>query len=159
MVMVWTLKGENKICYLTTLNLVKFLNKDVKKLVDEDFIPLIWKLWMHTDFVFNIYILNGLDNTLYDIYSYISSENSLWEVLDWKYKAENVIMKKKNIVDGFLNFEIIDSRIIIIWVQDFILILYDIHAEKIVMDKSFQMAIIIENFLPSWKYFKNYLKY
>jgi hypothetical protein len=41
----------------------------------------------------------------------------------------------------------------------FILILYDIHNEKIVMDKSFQMAIIIENFLPSWKDFKNYLKY
>jgi len=75
--MVWTLKGENKIYYLTTLNLVKFLNKDVKKLVDKDFIPLIWKLWMHTDFVFNIYILNGLDNTLYDMYSYISSENAL----------------------------------------------------------------------------------
>jgi hypothetical protein len=56
---------------------VKFLNKDVKKLVDKDFIPLIWKLWMHTDFVFNIYILNGLDNTLYDMYSYISSENAL----------------------------------------------------------------------------------
>jgi uncharacterized membrane protein len=34
-------KNENKIYYLTTLNLVKFLNKDVKKLVDKDFIPLI----------------------------------------------------------------------------------------------------------------------
>jgi len=157
--MVWTLKGENKICYLTTLNLVKFLNKDVKKLVDKDFIPLIWKLWMHTDFVFNIYILNGLDNTFYDMYSYISSENALWKVLDWKYKVENVTMKKKNIVDGFLDFEIIDSSIIIIWIQEFILVLYDIHAQKIVMDKSFQMTIIIENFLPSWKDFKNYLKY
>jgi hypothetical protein len=94
--------------------LVKFLNKDVKKLVDKDFIPLIWKLWMHTDFVFNIYILNGLDNTFYDMYSYISSENALWKVLDWKYKVENIIMKKKNIVDGFLDFEIIDSSIIII---------------------------------------------
>jgi len=46
-------------------------------------------------FVFNIYILNGLDNIFYDIYSYISSENALWEVLDWKYKVENVTMKKK----------------------------------------------------------------
>jgi len=69
---------------------------------------------MHTDFVFNIYILNGLDNTFYDMYSYISSENALWKVLDWKYKVENIIMKKKNIVDGFLDFEIIDSSIIII---------------------------------------------
>jgi hypothetical protein len=68
-------------------------------------------------------------------------------------------MKKKNIVDGFLDFEIIDSSIIIIWIQEFILVLYDIHAQKIVMDKSFQMTIIIENFLPSWKDFKNYLKY
>jgi hypothetical protein len=76
------------------------------------------------------------------------------EVQSWKCHYE-----KKNIVDGFLDFEIIDSRIIIIWIQVFILILYDIHNEKIVMDKSFQMAIIIENFLPSWKDFKNYLKY
>jgi len=92
--MVWTLKGENKICYLTILNLVKFLNKNVKKLVDR-FYPTNMEVMDAHRFVFNIYILNGLDNIFYDIYSYISSENALWEVLDWKYKVENVIMKKK----------------------------------------------------------------
>jgi hypothetical protein len=38
----------------------------------------------HTDFMLKNYILNGLDNTLYNMYSSIKSIKALWEALDKK---------------------------------------------------------------------------
>jgi hypothetical protein len=38
----------------------------------------------HTDFMSKNYILNGLDNTLYNMYSSIKSIKALWEALDKK---------------------------------------------------------------------------
>jgi len=46
----------------------------------------------HIDFVCNNYILNWLDNTLYDMS--INSTKLLQKVLDKKYKAGNIDIKK-----------------------------------------------------------------
>ena len=44
-------------------------------------------------------------------------------------------------------------------VQEFQLILHDIHAAGMLLSESFQVAIIIEKLPPSWKDFKNYVKH
>jgi hypothetical protein len=70
----------------------------------------------HINFVCNNYILNWMDNTLYDMS--INSAKVLWKVLDKKYKAEDIDMKKF-IVGKFLYFKMIDSRTVISQVQEF----------------------------------------
>jgi hypothetical protein len=57
-----------------------------------------------------------MDNTLYDMS--INSAKVLWKVLDKKYKAEDIDMKKF-IVGKFLYFKMIDSRTVISQVQKF----------------------------------------
>jgi hypothetical protein len=66
------------------------------------------------------YIFNGLDNTIYNVYSSIKSTKALREALDKKkkYKDEDVGMKKF-IVIKFLDLKMIDSRTVMSQVQEF----------------------------------------
>ncbi|KAK3023984.1 hypothetical protein RJ639_042874 [Escallonia herrerae] len=83
---------------------------------------------------------------------------ALWESLERKYKTEDAGSKK--FVDGkFLDFKMVDSKTVISQVQEFQLILHDIHAEGMVLGESFQVAALIEKLPPTWKDFKNYLKH
>ena len=113
---------------------------------------------MHSDFLCKNYIFNGLDNTLYNVYSPIKTARELWESLDRKYKTKDAEMKKF-IVGKFLDYKMVDSKTIISQVQDLQVILHEIHAEGMVLSESFQVAAIIEKLPPNWKDFKNYLKH
>ncbi|KAK3032545.1 hypothetical protein RJ639_036784 [Escallonia herrerae] len=66
---------------------------------------------------------------------------------------------KKFVVDKFLDFKMVDSKTVICQVQEFQLILHDIHTEGMVFGESFQVAALIEKLSPIWKDFKNYLKH
>ena len=58
-----------------------------------------------------------------------------------------------------MNFKMVDSKIVASQVQELAVIIHEIHAEGLVLGKSFQVAAVIEKFPPTWKDFKNYLKY
>ena len=76
---------KKMIFYLTTLNLERFLIEDVPKLnEDEHDIQVINTIeaWKHSDFLYRNYALNGLTDTLYNVYYAKSSTKELWESLD-----------------------------------------------------------------------------
>ena len=114
--------------------------------------------WKHADFLCHNYLLNGLDNTLYNVYCTFNNPRELWESLDKKYKTEDARLKKF-IVGKFLNYKMLDSKTVINQVQDLQVILHDIHEEGMSLSESFQVATIIEKFPTLWKEFKNYLKH
>ncbi|KAK3042935.1 hypothetical protein RJ639_001011 [Escallonia herrerae] len=146
--------------YLTTLNLARFLQEDASDL-GENF---DWQTvaavdaWKHSDFLCKNYILNGLNNALYSMYNPMINGKTLWESLERKYKTEDS-GSKKFVVDKFLDFKMVDSKTVISQVQEFQLILHDIHAGGMVLGESFQVAALIEKLPPTWKDFKNYLKH
>ncbi|XP_063942810.1 uncharacterized protein LOC135150440 [Daucus carota subsp. sativus] len=82
----------------------------------------------------------------------------LWEFLDHKYKIENA-RARKWIVGRFLDYKMVDSKTVVIQVQELQVIIHEIHAEKMVISESFQVATVIEKLLHGWKDFKNYLKH
>ena len=139
--------------YLTTLNLAKFLYEDAPTLneneSDKQVVAAI-DAWKHVDFLCKNYILNGLDNTLYNVYSQIKTAKELWDSLDKKYKTEDA-GTKKFIVGRFLDYKMLDSKTIISQMQELQLILHEIHAEGMTLSKSFQVATIIEKLPSSWK--------
>ncbi|KAK3030300.1 hypothetical protein RJ639_038393 [Escallonia herrerae] len=114
--------------------------------------------WKHSDFLCKKYILNGLDNALYNVYSPMVNAKALWKSLGRKYKTKDA-GSKKFVVGKFLDFKMVDSKTVISQVQEFQLILHDIHAEGMVLGESFQVAALIEKLPPTWKDFKNYLKH
>ena len=146
--------------YLTTLNLAKFLHATAPTLTDDADVNVIAAVeaWKNADFLCRNYILNGLDNVLYNVYCTIETSKELWESLEKKYKTEDA-GSKKFVVGKFLEYKMVDAIPVINQVQDLQVIIHDIHAEGMVISESFQVAAIIEKLPPTWKEFKNYLKH
>ena len=152
---------QKMLFYLTTLNLARFLHEESPALTegetDKQVVAAV-EAWKHADFLCRNYILNGLDNTLYNVYCTLKTAKELWDSLDKKYKTEDAGMKKF-VVGRFLDYKMIDSKAVINQVQELQVILHEIHAEGMSLSESFQVAAIIEKLPPLWKDFKNYLKH
>ncbi|KAL5582045.1 hypothetical protein UlMin_014487 [Ulmus minor] len=67
-----------------------------KKFNDEQNIQVVNAVnaWKHSNFLCRNYILNGLTDSLYNVYSDKKMAKELWESLDRKYKSENAGSKK-----------------------------------------------------------------
>ncbi|KAL6335103.1 hypothetical protein AAG906_026483 [Vitis piasezkii] len=93
--------------YLTTLNLAKVLHEDaptIKEGETDKQIAAAVEAWKHSDFLCKNYILNGLDNTMYNVYSQVKTAKELCESLEKKYKTKDAGMKKF-IVGRFLDYK------------------------------------------------------
>ncbi|RVX19271.1 hypothetical protein CK203_008677 [Vitis vinifera] len=151
---------QNMLFYLTTLNLVHVLKEECPKApkhpTNETFNVI--KAWKHSNFLCRNYIINGLVDFLYNVYSSFTTARGLWEALEKKYKTEDA-GTKKFIVGKFLDFKMIHSITVINQVEELQILNNKIHAEGMMINEAFQVASIIEKLSPSWKDFKNYLKH
>ncbi|XP_074569769.1 uncharacterized protein LOC141826428 [Curcuma longa] len=100
--------------YLTTLNLARFLTEEPPKHVED---ATVVEAWNHSEFLCRNYILNGLADSLYAVYSMKRTAKELWESLDKKYKTEDS-RAKKFIVGRFLDYKMVDSKTVISQVQE-----------------------------------------
>ncbi|GJX56010.1 zinc finger, CCHC-type containing protein [Tanacetum coccineum] len=86
--------------------------------------------WENDDYICRGHILNGMSDSLFDIYQNVESAKALWESLESKYMAEDASAKK---------------------------FLYTQH--NLMMDEAISVAVIIDKLPPSWKEFKHGLKH
>ncbi|GJR75827.1 pol polyprotein [Tanacetum coccineum] len=91
--------------------------------------------WKHSDFLCHNYVLNGLVDSLYNVYCMTTTTKELWESLERKYKTKDA-GTKKFVVARFLDYKMADSKNVIS-----------------------QVDAIIEKLPQSWVEFKNYLKH
>ncbi|PHU28177.1 Plant UBX domain-containing protein 7 [Capsicum chinense] len=104
------------------------------------------------------YILSGLQDDLYNVYSGTKTSKELWGTLERKYKMEDARIKKF-LVARFLDFKMIDSKSVVSQVQELQVIIHDLLAEGLIVNDVFQVAAIVEKLSALWKDFKNYLKH
>ena len=152
---------QKMLFYLTTLNLAKFLNESAPVLDSEQSdiqATSAVDAWKHGDFLCRNFVLNGLDNTLYNVYCKVTTAKELWDMLEKKYKSEDA-GSKKFVVGRFMDYKMVDSKPIMSQVQELQLIIHDIWAENMMICETFQVAVFIEKLPPGWKEFKNYLKH
>ncbi|KAK4401026.1 hypothetical protein Sango_1208700 [Sesamum angolense] len=101
-------KSPMMLFYLTTLNLARFLSEEVPVVSEGETDTqkrAAMDAWGHGDFLCRNYILNGLSDTLYNVYSSTTTAKALWESLEKKYKTEDAGLKKVHSrkVFGFQN--------------------------------------------------------
>ncbi|XP_075077523.1 uncharacterized protein LOC142164165 [Nicotiana tabacum] len=94
---------------------------------------LVTEAWKHSDFLCKNYILSGLEDGLYNVYSVMKTSRELWNALEKKYKAEDAGLKKF-VAAKSLDFKMIDGNLV-------------------------SSCSFIEKLPPLWKDFKNYLKH
>ena len=152
---------QKMLFYLTTLNLTRFLIENAPKLREDELYIQVFSIvdaWKHSDFLCINYVMNGLADFLYNVYSNNKTTKELWPSLDRKYETKDV-GAKKFIMDRFLDYKMVDSKTMVSQVQELQVILHEIHAEGMILSKTFQVAAIIKKLPPAWKDFKNYLKH
>ncbi|XP_076912852.1 uncharacterized protein LOC143571261 [Bidens hawaiensis] len=154
---------HNMFFYLTTLNLVWFLTESTPPATNAEGETETQALstvdaWKHSEFLCRNYVLNGLVDALYNVYSSIKTSKELWESLEKKYKTEDA-GTKNFVVARFLDYKMVDSKTIISQVQELKVILHDIFAKGMTLSETFQVAAMIEKLPHSWVEFKNYLKH
>ena len=105
-------KVERKGKHDEQLFMAKFLQENSSESrTDRDSILAV-DAWTQGDFFFWNYILNGLDDSLYNICSHIPTTKKLWASMDKKYKTVDV-STKNFIVGWFLEYKMVDRKIVI----------------------------------------------
>ncbi|GAU50989.1 hypothetical protein TSUD_185580 [Trifolium subterraneum] len=67
------------------------------------------QLWIDNDYVCKNYIINGLEDDLYDYYRTYDTANDVWEALSKKYDTEEAAAKKYA-VSRYLKYQMVDER-------------------------------------------------
>ena len=114
--------------------------------------------WENDDYVCRGLILNGMSDTLFDIYQNVESSQELWDSLEAKYMAEDA-SSKKFLVSNFNNYKMVDSRPVMDQYNELLSILGRFTQHKMNMDEAIQVSCIIDKLPPSWKDFKHMLKH
>uniref|UniRef100_UPI0005CAD082 uncharacterized protein LOC105351832 n=1 Tax=Fragaria vesca subsp. vesca TaxID=101020 RepID=UPI0005CAD082 len=161
---------QKMLFYLTTLHVAKVLTAEAPKALPEgegenapteaekaDNLKAM-DTWKTNEFLCRNYILNALDDSLYDIYSTFKTARELWQSLKNKYKTE-VACSKKFVIGKFLNFKMSDAKSVVKQVEELQVIVHELEVEGMGLNPNFLVGAIIEKLPPSWKDFKIYLKH
>ncbi|KAJ9544243.1 hypothetical protein OSB04_023950 [Centaurea solstitialis] len=90
--------------------------------------------WAYNEYSCRNYILNALDDSLYDIYSTFATAREIWESLETKYKTQ-VACSKKFAVGKFLNFKMNDSRSVVKQVEELQILAHELDVEEMTFDQ------------------------
>ncbi|MFS8032553.1 putative RNA-directed DNA polymerase [Helianthus anomalus] len=145
---------------LTTLKVVYVLSTPMPEEVTNEPLELTRKRgkWLNDDYICRGHILNGMCDSLFDIYQNVESAKELWELLEAKYMAEDT-SSKKFLVSDFMNYKMVDDRSIMEQYNECLRILGQFEQHGLKMDEAISVPSIIDKLPPSWKDFKHTLKH
>nr|GFA18207.1 hypothetical protein [Tanacetum cinerariifolium] len=85
--------------------------------------------WNHNKYNCRNYILNALNDSMYDIYSTFETAREIWKSLEKKYTTQ-VASSNKFVVGKFLNFKMNDAKPIVKQVEKLQIIVYEMKIEE-----------------------------
>ncbi|GJX85144.1 zinc finger, CCHC-type containing protein [Tanacetum coccineum] len=96
---------------LTTLKVVYVLTTPMLKLLEDATVEAIRirAKWENDDYICRGHILNGMSDSLFDVYTNVESTKELWDSLESKYMDEDS-SSKKFLISNFNNYKMVDSR-------------------------------------------------
>ena len=145
---------------LTTLKVVYVLSTPSPEWNENETLETTRKRmkWENDDYICRGHILNGMSDSLFDVYSNAESAKGLWESLESKYMAEDA-SSKKFLVSNFMNYKMVDTRPVMEQYHEMLRILGQYTQHDLKMDETISVAVIIDKLPPSWKEFKHALKH
>jgi hypothetical protein len=145
---------------LTTLKVVYVLSTPMPEVVEDETIEVSRRRnkWENDDYICRGHVVNGMSDSLFDIYQNVESAKELWDSLESKYMAEDA-SSKKFLVSNFTNYKMNDSRPVMEQYNETLRILGQVAQHEMKMDESISVSSIIDKLTPSWNDFKHMLKY
>ncbi|XP_047952374.1 uncharacterized protein LOC125197908 [Salvia hispanica] len=159
----WTKWYQKMLFYLTTLHVAKFLAENGPPAPSDQETRLEimadYEAWRKGDYLCKNFTLSALDDSLYNVYSVLTTSKEMWENLEKKYSIDNVAGTEHVVVSKFMDYKMVDSRPVMEQVQEFQMIIHGLVLEGMTLPDNFVRCILIEKLPPSWKDFKLYLKH
>nr|GEU42296.1 zinc finger, CCHC-type [Tanacetum cinerariifolium] len=145
---------------LTTLKVVYVLTTPMPELLEDAIVEAIRirAKWEYDDYICWGHILNGMSDSLFDVYMNVESAKELWDSLESKYMAEDS-SSKKFFVSNFNSYKMVDSRPVMEQYNELLRILRQYTQHGLKIDESIFVSSIIDKLAPSWKDFKHTLKH
>ncbi|KAK9682386.1 hypothetical protein RND81_10G070100 [Saponaria officinalis] len=97
--------------------------------------------WENDDYICRGHILNGMSDSLFDIYQNVESAKDLWNQSESKYMDEEA-SSKKFLVGNFMNYKMIDSRPVMEQYNELLRILGQFAQHKMEMDESISSNLV-----------------
>ncbi|CAL1388490.1 unnamed protein product [Linum trigynum] len=116
------------------------------------------KKWENDNYLCVGHILNGLSDSLFDIYEMYANASELWDALEAKYLADDA-STKKFLVSNFNTYKMSDSRPVKEQYNELLRIYGQFTQHNLNMDEAIAVSSIIDKLPPSWKDFKHMLKH
>nr|KAJ0219335.1 hypothetical protein LSAT_V11C300134630 [Lactuca sativa] len=91
--------------------------------------------WENDDYICRGHILNGMSDSLFDIYQNFESAKELWDSLESKYMAEDA-SSKKFLVSNFMGYKMIYSRPVMEQYHEILRILGQFAQHNLKMDEA-----------------------
>ena len=138
--------------YLTNLKVVYVLSTPCSEAVKNETLEQTRNCskWENADYICRGHILNGMSDSLFDVYQNVESAKALWESLESKYMAEDA-SATKFLVGNFMNYKMVDTRPVMEQFHEMLRILGQITQHNLLMDEAISVAVIIDKLPPSWK--------
>ncbi|GJY81814.1 zinc finger, CCHC-type containing protein [Tanacetum coccineum] len=95
--------------------------------------------WDNDDYVCRGLILNGISDSLFDVYQNVETSKKLWDTLKAKYMAEDA-SSKKFLISNFTNYKMTNSRTVLEQYNELLGILGRFTQHKMNMDESIQLG-------------------
>ena len=114
--------------------------------------------WDNDDFICRGHILNGMNDSLFDVYQYHDSSKLLWEALEEKYMAEDA-SSKKFLVSYFNAYKMVDNCPIVDQFHDLQRLHSNMQIHDIKIDEIFVVSSIIDKLPPTWRDVRHALKH
>ncbi|GJT26038.1 zinc finger, CCHC-type containing protein [Tanacetum coccineum] len=131
---------------LTTLKVVYVLTTPMLELLEDAIVEAIRirAKWENDDYICKGHILNGMSDSLFDVYTNVESAKELWDSLESKYMAEDS-SSKKFLVSNFNNYKMVDSRTVMEQYNELLRIIGQYTQHGLEMDESIYVSSIIDN--------------
>ena len=102
------------------------------------------------------HILNALSDRLYDLYTNEKSALTIWNALDFKYKAEEA-GTKKFLISKYFEYKFNGDMPILSQVHELQVLVNQLKAADVILSKLFQVGAIISKLPSSWKSYRKKL--
>ncbi|KAL0292118.1 UNVERIFIED_CONTAM: hypothetical protein Scaly_2604200 [Sesamum calycinum] len=103
------------------------------------------------------HLLNHMTNTLFDFFVNHKSARTIGNTLESRYGGDDA-GRKKYVVGKWMQFQIMDGKLIMDQVHEYGNLVADILSEDMKMFEILQANVLLEKFPPSWNDYRNHLK-
>ncbi|KHN05391.1 hypothetical protein glysoja_044806, partial [Glycine soja] len=124
---------------LTTLKVVYVLSTPMPVFMEDETLDQTRKRskWENDDYICRGHILNGMSDSLFDIYQNVESAKELWD-------SPEDASSNKFLVSNFFNYKMIDSRPVMEQYNELLRILGQFTQHDLKMDESIAVSSIID---------------